>query len=91
MKYLMTSTQISYQLALTATVRNSEGEEYLTTKTLIQLTTLVMFIWQVQITINHYWSKLLTWIDELIMTVELTFKVVSIGLSALAFGLGVKL
>ncbi len=91
MKYLMTSTQISYQLALTAKVRNDKGEEYLTTKTLIQLTTLVMVLWQVQVTVNHHWSALLTWIDDLIMTVELTLKVVSIGLSALAFGLGVKL
>jgi hypothetical protein len=82
------STQIGVNLALNVQVQNNNDLRMFTFN-LIRLTTLFLFLWQLQKMIHHWWSEAPILASDIQEAASFACKVFAIGLNSLAYGLGV--
>jgi len=83
---LMQTTQVNVTLSLNVNV-SDDYQAQLITFPLVTLTTLFLLIIQIYQDINQALPVVMGWVD----TLTLTGKLLTIGFTALAFGLGVRL
>lgn len=88
MKALM-QTQVAVTLSLNV-VTTTDQETQLLTLPLVQLTTLIVWVWAIWQTAYDLGSEALLLASDVAATIDVATKVISIGCKALAFGLGVK-
>lgn len=81
------SVQIAYHLTLTVTVKRND-EIWAMTTPLVQLTTLIFWLWSIQQSLDRGWFELIARLENLTVTLLITLKVMVIIGSSLAYGLG---
>lgn len=87
---LMKSTQVACSLSLNVVTRTDRGT-HLATLELVQLTGLILFLWQFWQVVGRLTGELSYLVSDLVSAADFAAKVLVIGFKSLSFGLGVAL
>jgi len=87
---IMRSTQIGVTLSLNIQVRNDNDAQLLTFN-LVHLTTLFLWLWSIWQTLGRFRFEFSMLVNDMTNAVIFVGKIIVIGFSSLAYGMGVSL